>query len=86
MEGKEIRKDRQINFTYLVDMLEPVDDEALEGPGVEYLVVVNVELVERVDALDFAEQDERIQEVVGKHQLLQFREFTQFVEVGVVNY
>lgn len=66
-------------------MLEPVDDEALERPGVEYLVVVDVELVERVDALDFAEQDEGIQEIVREHQLLQLRELAQFVEVRVIH-
>ena len=32
--------------TYLVDVLESVDDEALERAGVQHLVVVDVELVQ----------------------------------------
>ena len=40
-------------------MLESVDDEALEGARVQKFVVVNVELVQRVNALDLAEKDIR---------------------------
>ena len=61
--------------TYLVDVLESVDDEALERAGVQHLVVVDVELVQRMDTFDLTEQNERVQEVVGEDELFELGEF-----------
>ena len=51
-------------------MLESVNDEALQRPRVQHFVVVNVELVQRVDALNLAQQNKRVQEIVREYELL----------------
>ena len=47
---------------YLINVLESVDYEALKGACVEYFVIVDVELVKRMDALYLTEENERVQE------------------------
>ena len=66
-------------------MLESVNNEAFEGPCVQHLVVVNVELVQRMDAFNLTEQNKRIQEVVREYELLELGELAKFVQVGMVN-
>ena len=44
--------------TYLVDVLESVNDEAFQGARVQYLVVVDVELIQGMDAFYLTEQNE----------------------------
>ena len=67
----------------LVDVLEAVHDEALEGARVQHFVVVNEQLVKGLDALDLAEQNERIQVVVRQHQLLQLLYRQDLIELFV---
>ena len=47
-------------------MLEAIDNEALDGDATEDLVVVEHDRLYRVEALDFGQQDERVQVVVGE--------------------
>ena len=75
VELKTNRKDQirtvyKCVYTYLIDMLESVNDEALQRPRVQHFVVVNIQLVQRVDALNLAQQNKRVQEIVRKHELL----------------
>ena len=41
------------NAVELIDVLEPVNHKRLQSPSVEHFVVVNVQRVKRLDALDF---------------------------------
>lgn len=70
---------------YLTDVLEAVNDEALDGDASQHLVVVDLNLLHCVEALDFRKQDERVEVVVRKHQLLQLGELAKLVQVLVID-
>ena len=61
-------------MTYFFDMLEPVDEEALDTDAAQYLVVVDLDGLYCVEAFYLAEQNERIQIVVGQYEFLKLRE------------
>lgn len=43
-------------------------------------------MVKRLDALDLAQEDERVEEVMREYKLLELGELTEFIEVRMVYY
>ena len=70
--------------TYLFDVLESIDKERHQGNTTEHLVVVDHNRLNRVETLNFGQQDEGVEVVVGQHEFFQLRKSLQFFEVRVV--
>ena len=60
-------------------MLETVDNETFDWNTPQDFIVVDHNGLNRVETLDFRQQYERVQVVVGKNKFLEFREFLKFV-------
>ena len=71
--------------TYLLHVLEAVHDEALERDALHNLVIVHLDALDGVQALDLGQQDVRVEVVVRQDQLLQLGELLQLFQVGVVH-
>lgn len=69
----------------LSNVLEAIHDEAFERTSIQHFIVVDKQLLERLNALDLAEQNERIQVVVRQNKLLQLGELSQLIKIRVVN-
>ena len=67
-------------------MLEPVNHKAFQTLCVQDLIFVNEKLVKRMYALDFAEQNKRIQVIMAKYQFLELCKLPQLVKVWMVHY
>lgn len=74
--------DKEIE-AYLVDVLEPICDEAWQGNALHHFILVHLYRLDCLQALNLGQQDVGIQIIVGKHELLQFCEFFELVEVLV---
>ena len=66
-------------------MLKPIDYEALGGDAAQNFIVVDLNRLDCVEALNFWEQDERVQIIVRQDQLPQLRKLSQLVQIGVEN-
>ena len=66
-------------------MLETIHNERLEGLAGKNFVVHDNEILQRANAFNLREKDEGIQVVVLEDNLLQLREFLQFLEILMVH-
>ena len=63
------------SITYLLDVLESVDDEAFDGDTSEHLIVIDHDGLYCILTLYLGQQYERVQIVVRKHKFLKLCEF-----------
>lgn len=69
----------------LSNVLEPICNEALECHCLQDFVIIDVKLIKRLYAFDFAQKYEGVEVVVGEDELLELCELAQLVEVWVVD-
>lgn len=67
-------------------MLEAVRDEAWKCHTLHDFVLIHLNRLDTLEALDLGKEDVGIQIVVGKHELAQFGELLKFVKVLVKHY
>ena len=67
-------------------MLEAIHYETFDRDAPEYFIVVDHQLLYRVQALYLRQQDERVEVIVGEDELPQLREPPQLVQVRMEDY
>ena len=72
-------------FTYLFDVLEAVDDKTLDADAAEYLVIVDHDRLDCVQAFYLGQENERVQVVVCKYKFLKFCKLLELVQVLVIH-